>query len=109
MDPSATQVLIVDDDRDISSLLSALMNKEGLTSLKAHDGETALQMVPVTRPDMMLVDVKMPGIDGMTVLKRVKETDPHLPVVIITAYAEISASVAAMRAAVLCKYYPSGA
>ncbi|MDP2045540.1 MAG: sigma-54 dependent transcriptional regulator, partial [Deltaproteobacteria bacterium] len=58
----------------------------------------ALQMVPVAKPDMLLVDVRMPGIDGMTVLKRVKETDPHLPVVLITAYAEISASVAAMRA-----------
>ena len=98
MDSSATRVLIVDDDRDISALLSALMNKEGLTSMMAHDGETALRMVPVARPDMLLVDVKMPGIDGMTVLKRVKETDPHLPVVLITAYAEISASVAAMRA-----------
>jgi two-component system nitrogen regulation response regulator GlnG len=98
MDSSATRVLIVDDDRDISALLSALMNREGLTSMMAHDGETALQMVPVARPDMLLVDVKMPGMDGMTVLKRVKETDPHLPVVLITAYAEISASVAAMRA-----------
>jgi len=98
MESSATQVLIVDDDRDISLLLSALMNKEGLTSMMAHDGETALQMVPVVRPDMILVDVKMPGIDGMEVLKRVKETDPHLPVVLITAYAEISTTVAAMRA-----------
>lgn len=98
MDPSATRVLIVDDDRDISSLLSALMNKEGLTSMMAHDGETALRMVPLARPDMMLVDVKMPGIDGMEVLKRVKETNPHLPVVLITAYAEVPASVAAMRA-----------
>ena len=98
MNPSATRVLIVDDDRDISALLSALMNREGLTNMMAHDGETALQMIPVARPDMLLVDVKMPGIDGMTVLKRVKETDPHLPVVLITAYAEISASVAAMRA-----------
>jgi DNA-binding NtrC family response regulator len=98
MESSLTRVLIVDDDRDISSLLSALMRKEGLNGMMAHDGETALRMVPVARPDMMLVDVKMPGIDGMTVLKRVKETDPHLPVVLITAYAEISASVAAMRA-----------
>jgi two-component system nitrogen regulation response regulator GlnG len=98
MYPSTTRVLIVDDDRDISSLLSTLMHKEGLTNLVAHDGETALQMVPAARPDMLLVDVKMPGIDGMTVLKRVKETDPHVPVVLITAYAEISASVAAMRA-----------
>ena len=53
MESNATRVLIVDDDGDISSLLSALMNKEGLTSLKAHDGETALQMVPVARPDML--------------------------------------------------------
>jgi len=98
MEPSATRVLIVDDDRDISLMLSALMKKEGLTSLTAHDGETALRMVPEARPDMLLVDVKMPGIDGMGVLKRVKETDPHLPVVLITAFAEISASVAAMRA-----------
>ena len=79
MNPSATRVLIVDDDRDISALLSALMNREGLTNMMAHDGETALRMVPVARPDMLLVDVKMPGLDGMTVLKRVKETDPHLP------------------------------
>ncbi len=98
MESSATRVLIVDDDRDISSLLSALMNKEGLTNVVAHDGETALQMVPAARPDMLLVDVKMPGIDGMEVLKRVKETNPHLPVVLITAYAEVPASVAAMRA-----------
>ena len=98
MEASATRVLIVDDDRDISSLLSTLMDKEGLTNVMAHDGETALQMVLAARPDMLLLDVKMPGIDGMEVLKRVKETDPHLPVVLITAYAEISASVAAMRA-----------
>jgi DNA-binding NtrC family response regulator len=98
MDSSVARVLIVDDDRDISLMLSALMKKEGLSSLTAHDGETALQMVPVARPDMLLVDVKMPGIDGMEVLKRVKEADPHLPVVLITAFAEVPASVAAMRA-----------
>jgi two-component system nitrogen regulation response regulator GlnG len=98
MEPSATRVLIVDDDRDISSLLSALMKKEGFAAAVAYDGENALKMVPLEKPDMLLVDVKMPGIDGMTVLKRVKETDPHLPVVLITAFAEIPASVAAMRA-----------
>jgi DNA-binding NtrC family response regulator len=98
MDVKRARVLIVDDDRDISQMLSALMQKRGFASLVAHDGETALQMVPVEKPDILLVDFKMPGINGMEVLKRVKEMDPQVPVVLITAYAEIPASVAAMRA-----------
>jgi len=98
MDVNGTQVLIVDDDEDISMMLSALMQKEGLSHTVAHNGETALKMVSTAIPGMMLVDVKMPGIDGMEVLKRIKELDPHLPVVLITAYADIPASVEAMRA-----------
>ena len=98
MEQGADQVLIVDDDRDIGRMLSTLMNKGGLSSLVAYDGETALQMLAAQAPDLLLVDVKMPGLDGMEVLKRVKETDPQLPVVLITAYAEISGSVAAMKA-----------
>ncbi len=98
METHSAQVLIVDDDRDICVLLAALMKEEGLSNMVAHDGETALGMVPLVMPDMLLLDVQMPGIDGMEVLRRVKEIDPLLPVVLITAYAEIPASVAAMRA-----------
>jgi DNA-binding NtrC family response regulator len=98
MEQGADQVLIVDDDRDIGQMLATLMNKGGLASLVAYDGETALQMLAARTPDLLLVDVKMPGLDGMEVLKRVKETDPQLPVVLITAYAEIPGSVAAMKA-----------
>lgn len=92
------RVLIVDDDRDLGMMLAALMHKEGLPCKVAYDGETALQLVPLEEPDVLLVDVKLPGIDGMTVLKQVKETHPDLPVVLITAYAEIPAAVMAMRA-----------
>jgi len=98
MDPSATRVLIVDDDQDISLMLSALMKKEGIAPVVAYNGETALKLVPDKMPDVMLVDVKMPGIDGMEVLRRVRKMNPQLPVVLITAYAEIRASVEAMRA-----------
>ncbi len=98
MDTNRPRVLIVDDDQDVSLMLSILMKREGIAGMVAHDGETALRMVPTEIPDMLLVDVKMPGMDGMEVLKRVKENDPDLPVVLITAYAEIRDSVAAMRA-----------
>ncbi len=98
MDQSADRVLIVDDDRDIARMLSTLMKKGGLASTVAYDGETALRLFAAEAPDLMLVDVNMPGIGGMEVLKRIKESDPRLPVVLITAYAEIPASVAAMKA-----------
>ena len=98
MGPNRPRLLIVDDDQDLSLMLSILMKKEGIAGMVAPDGETALEMVSAEMPDMLLVDVKMPGMDGMEVLKQVKENDPDLPVVLITAYAEIRDSVAAMRA-----------
>jgi DNA-binding NtrC family response regulator len=98
MDRNAGRVLIVDDDRDIGQMLSTLMKKGGLASLVAYDGENALRLFAAEAPDLMLVDVNMPGIDGMEVLRRIKESAPRLPVVLITAYAEIPASVAAMKA-----------
>jgi DNA-binding NtrC family response regulator len=92
------RVLIVDDDRDICLMLSRLMKGEGLTSHIAHDGESALKMVRSQRPDALLLDLKMPGMDGMEVLRRVKELDTDLPVVLITAHADIAGSVAAIKA-----------
>jgi DNA-binding NtrC family response regulator len=92
------RVLIVDDDRDICLLLSRLMRGVGLTSHVAHDGESALKMVRSQRPDALLLDLKMPGMDGMEVLRRVKELDTNLPVVLITGHADIAGSVAAIKA-----------
>jgi len=98
MAPHRRRILIVDDDRDICLMLSRLMQGEGLLSQIAHDGETALEMIGSARPDALLLDLKMPGMDGMEVLRRVKEMDTGLPVVMITAHADISGSVAAIKA-----------
>jgi len=88
----------VDDEKDICVLLSRLVRKEGLKALAAYDGETALKLIVSERPDVLLVDFKMPGIDGMELLKRTKEIDSDLPVIMITAYADIKGAVEAMRA-----------
>jgi len=88
----------VDDEKEICVLLSRLVRKEGLKDLVAHDGETALKLVVSERPDVVLVDFKMPGMDGMELLKHAKEIDSDLPVIMITAYADIKGAVEAMRA-----------
>jgi len=90
-------ILIVDDDKDIREILSALIEREGLKPLLAQDGDTALKMIRSKMPDVVLLDIKMPGMDGMEVLKLVKDLDEDLPVVIITAYADIYGAVDAMR------------
>jgi DNA-binding NtrC family response regulator len=90
-------ILIVDDDKNICEILSLLVKKEGLKTLVAHEGDTALKIIRSQTPDIVLLDIKMPGMNGVEVLKRVKELDENLPVVMITAYANIQGAVDAIR------------
>jgi len=97
MKKKGAQILIVDDEEDICELLSRIMKDEGFEPLVAHDGDMALQMIRSETPDVLLTDIRMPGMDGMLLLKRAKEMDPDIPVIIITAYADIHGSVEALR------------
>ena len=92
------KILIADDEKDICDILKRLVHPEGYKALTTHDGESALKMVRSALPEALLTDLKMPGIDGMGLLRRLKEVDPDLPVIMITAYADISGAVEALRA-----------
>jgi DNA-binding NtrC family response regulator len=92
------RVLIVDDEEDICNILSRLMKREGLDTLVALKGDTALNLIINEMPDVLLADIRMPGMDGMELLKRAKEMDPDLPVVMITAHADVPGAVQAMKA-----------
>jgi DNA-binding NtrC family response regulator len=91
------RVLIVDDEWYILDFLSHLVTGEGFEPLVACDGPSALRMVRTETPDVMLLDVRLPEMDGMEVLKKVKDLDPNLPVIMMTAHAEVQSAVEAMR------------
>lgn len=81
-----SRVLLVDDEREFVQTLSERLMMREMGSAIAYDGESALDVVKDDQPDVMILDLKMPGIDGIEVLKRVKETHPQIEVIILTGH-----------------------
>jgi len=94
---SDRSVLIVDDEKNIRLTLSMALEKLNVPVDTAVNGEEALQKLAEKSYGLMLLDLRMPGIDGMEVLRRVPEIRPEVQVVIITAYGSIEAAVEAMK------------
>jgi len=80
------KVLMVDDEEDFVTTLAERMKMRDLDSDVALNGEQALQFVKDDVPDVMVLDLKMPGIDGMEVLRRVRQAYPQVQVVILTGH-----------------------
>ena len=79
-----SKLLLVDDERQFAQTLSDRLRLREIGSVVAYDGESALEMIKEEEPDVMILDLKMPGIDGIEVLKRVKQTKPHIEIIILT-------------------------
>ncbi len=94
---SNTRILIVDDELIMRESLGGWLARDGHDVEKAASGEEALQKLETNRFDILLVDIKMEGMSGLELLKRVKENDPDVDVVMITAYGSISSSIEAMK------------
>jgi two-component system nitrogen regulation response regulator GlnG len=92
------RILIADDEHEMAQLLGHLMHREGLTPLLAKDGAEALQLIRAGDPDVLLADFRMPDMDGMELMRKAKDLDPGLPVILITAFAEVRGAVEALRA-----------
>jgi CheY-like chemotaxis protein len=78
------RVLLVDDERDLVQTLSERLQMRDMGSAVAYDGESALKLVQDDEPEVMIIDLKMPGIDGLEVLRKVKQTRPEIEVIILT-------------------------
>ena len=81
-----TKVLLVDDEREFVQTLSERLLMRDMGSAVAYDGESALKLVHDDEPEVMILDLKMPGIDGIEVLRRVKKTRPEIEVIILTGH-----------------------
>jgi UDP-3-O-[3-hydroxymyristoyl] N-acetylglucosamine deacetylase len=90
-------VLVVDDEASIRRSLEGVLKDEGFPVVLAEDGESAIRLLMTTRPALVLLDIWMPGMDGLETLRKIKEIHPDLPVVMVSGHATISTAIAATR------------
>lgn len=92
-----TRILVVEDEHDTLELMAELFLNHGYAVDKALNGIDALRQIRVQEPDIILTDIMMPGMDGMELLKNINKDNPHIPVIMVTAYGTIDNAVEAMK------------
>jgi two-component system, NtrC family, response regulator AtoC len=90
-------ILVVDDERTLARAVKAFLQESGYEAEVAGNGEEALRLLETLRPDVVFSDVRLPGMDGIELLRRIREFDPAVPVVIMTAYGTIEGAVQAIK------------
>jgi len=94
---SEPRVLVVDDEPDMVENCARILRRAGHRCLTATDPQRALALIESERPDVLLTDLKMQGMDGMELLRRARSADPALPVIVVTAFATIESAVGAIK------------
>ena len=92
------KILIVDDEKNIRLLLNEELSDEGYDVITAENGAIALQKISEEKPDLITLDIKMPGEDGLSILRKIRETDYDLPVIICSAYSVYKSDFSAVAA-----------
>ncbi|WP_241154327.1 response regulator [Staphylospora marina] len=85
----AKKILIVDDQYGIRLLLKEVFSKDDIEVFQASNGKQALEMIRTQQPDLILLDMKMPGMDGLELLRRLRRFDVRTKVIMMTAYGEL--------------------
>ncbi|HDG68154.1 MAG TPA: sigma-54-dependent Fis family transcriptional regulator [candidate division Zixibacteria bacterium] len=90
-------ILVVDDEESICQLLEVMLTEEGYWVRTATSYDEAMKLFETDQFDVVIADIMMPDVDGLTLLKDVKKVDPEIPVILITAYASLGSAVEALR------------
>ena len=91
--PQKNRILVVDDEDALRTVLSSELEGEGYTVASAADGSEAIEILKKDEFDLILLDIKMPNVDGFEVLKFVKETHPETKVIMLTGFADLKNAI----------------
>lgn len=96
-DPRFTRLLVIDDEPGIRRMMELDLRADGYTVYTAADGDEGLKVFDRHRPSLVLTDLKMPGMDGIEVLRRIKERSPETEVIVITGHGDLDLAVESLR------------
>ena len=91
------RILVVDDEEGMCEFLHYLLEGEGYEVEVAHSGDQALTKVEETAFDLILADIKMPGIDGLEMLRHIREADEETVVIVMTGYSSLESAIKAIK------------
>jgi DNA-binding response OmpR family regulator len=92
-----SRVLVVDDEEDICSTLADFLHEKGYEVHTATTGETALRLIKEARPHLILLDIRMPGMDGIEILHEIRKIDQEVGVIMVTAFHDIGIAQQALK------------
>jgi len=91
------RILVVDDERGMCEFLRFLLQEEGYEVDVAHRGEEALEKVRESRFDLILADIKMPGLDGLEMLRKLRDAEKDTVVIVMTGYSSLDSAIKAIK------------
>ena len=94
----AKQILLVDDDKNTRILLTEFLSTMGYRVLEAKDAKEAMKSVEISSIDLVMTDLKMPGMDGIELTRAIRRMEPDLPIIVYSAYRFIDTAPAALKA-----------
>ena len=87
------RMVVIDDEVNAAAALEVLLKEDGYEVARAHDARTGLQLLEKVEPDVVLTDLRMPGMDGLELLAKIKEIRPENMVILMTAYGTVKTAV----------------